>query len=100
MALRVDKQTLSDKLFVKECAHELVSNVWRKAERDAKDFMAVNLHVLQSNYEEKLDKIVYESKLKMVEDNFSIQTLSNKFNAANNLKKNCVNESLQLKSHK
>ncbi len=48
--------------------------------------MALNLHVLQSNYEEKLDKVVYEYDLKMVEDKFSIQTLSNEFNDANNTK--------------
>ena len=49
MALRVDKQTLSDTLFVKEYVQEKCNNVWRKAECDAKTFMAVNLHVLQSN---------------------------------------------------
>ena len=86
MALRVDKQTLSDKLFVKECVQEIFSNIRRKAERDAKDLIVVNLHVLQSNHEEKLAKVVYEYDLKMVEEKFSIQALSNELNAANNSK--------------
>ena len=72
MALRVDKKTLSDKLFVKYCVQNIFSNVWSKAERDAKDSMAVNLYVLQSDYEAKLDKVVYEYELKIVKDNCSI----------------------------
>ena len=33
MALRVDKQTLPDKLFVKECVQEIFSNVRRQSPR-------------------------------------------------------------------
>jgi hypothetical protein len=32
MALRVDKQTLSDKLFVKECIQNIIRNVLNKAD--------------------------------------------------------------------
>ena len=63
-----------------------ISNVLRKAERESKSFIVLNLHVLQSNYEEKLDKVVYEYDLNMVEDKFSIQTLSNELKLVNNSK--------------
>ena len=39
MALRVDKQTLSDKLFVKERVQHIFRNVLNKVERDARDPM-------------------------------------------------------------
>ena len=86
MALREEKKTLSDKLFVKDCVQKIFSNVWSKAERDAKASMAVKLYVLQSDYEAKLDKVVYEYELKMVEDNCSIQTMSNELSVVNNSK--------------
>jgi hypothetical protein len=86
MALRVDKQTLSDKLFVKECVNNKFSNVWRKADLHARDSMVVGEYALQSDYEAKLEHVAYEYDLKIVEDKFSIQTLSNELNAANNSK--------------
>ncbi len=86
MALRVDKKTLSDKFWVKDCVQNIFINVWSKAERDAKDSMVVNLYVLHSDYEAKLDKVVYEYELKMVEDNCSIQTMSNELSVVNNSK--------------
>jgi hypothetical protein len=43
-------------------------------------------NALQSDYEAKLQHVVYEYELKMVEDKLSIQTLSNELNAANNYK--------------
>ena len=48
--------------------------------------MAFREYALQSNYEGKLEKVVYEYYLKMVEDKFLIQTLSKELNAANNYK--------------
>ena len=45
-----------------------------------------NLRVLRVNYEEKMAKFVYEYDLKMIEDTFSIQALSNELNATNNSK--------------
>ncbi len=45
IALRVDKKTLSDTLFVKVCVHTNSVIFWSKAERDAKDSMVVNLYV-------------------------------------------------------
>ena len=45
MALREEKKTLSDKLFVKDCVQKIFSNDWSKAERDAKDSMAVKVYV-------------------------------------------------------
>ncbi len=84
MALRVDKKTLSDKLFVKDCVQKIFSDVWSKAERDAKDSMVVKLYVIQSDYEAKLDKVVYEYELKMVEDNYSTQSMTTELNVVNN----------------
>ena len=70
------------------------SNVWRKAERDANDLIVFNLHVLQSNYVKKSGKVVYEYDLKMAEDKFSIQALSNELKLPIILKKNFVNDSM------
>ena len=86
MALRKHNQTLSDKLFVKGCVQEIFSNVLNKADLHAKDSMFLRENALQSDYEAKLQHDVYEYELKMVEDKCSIQTLSNKLNAANNSK--------------
>jgi len=83
MALREEKKTLSDKLFVKECVQKIFSNVWSKAERDAKASMAVKLYVLQSDYEAKLDKDVYEYDLKMIEDKYALQNVTNELNNVN-----------------
>jgi hypothetical protein len=47
MAFRVDKQTLSDKLFVKECVQYFFSNVWRKADCHARDSTVVKEYALQ-----------------------------------------------------
>ena len=41
---------------------------------------------MQSDYEAKLEKAVYEYEVKMVEDTISIQTLSDELNVANNCK--------------
>ena len=82
MAFRVDKQTLSDKLFVKECVHKNFNNVRRKADHHARNSMADKEYALQSDYEAKLEHVVYDNELKMVEDKFSNQTLSNELNAA------------------
>jgi hypothetical protein len=46
--------------------------------------MVVKEYVLQSVYEGKMVKVVYEYDVKMVEEKLSIQTLSNALNAANN----------------
>ena len=86
MALRVHKKPLSEKMFVKEGEQENFSNVWSKAERDAKDSIVLREFVLQSDYEAKLGHVVYEHDLKMVEDQLLIQILSNELNAANNYK--------------
>jgi uncharacterized membrane protein len=48
--------------------------------------MVVREYALQSNYEAKLEHVVYEYVLKTDEDKFSIQALSNELNAANNSK--------------
>ena len=48
--------------------------------------MALRENTLQSKYEAKLEHVVYEYELKMVEDEFSIKTLSNELNTANNSK--------------
>ena len=61
-------------------------NVLNKADGYARDSMFLRENALQSDYEAKLQHVVYEYELKMVEDKFSIQTLSNELNAANNSK--------------
>jgi hypothetical protein len=49
--------------------------------------MSISTFYLQSNYEEKLDKVVHEYELKMAEDNkSSVKTLAKELNAANNSK--------------
>jgi hypothetical protein len=77
MALREDNQTLLDKLFVKGCVQEIFRNVLNKADRYARDAMFLRENALQSEYEAKLQHVVYEYELKMVEDEFLIKTLSN-----------------------
>jgi hypothetical protein len=87
MALRVYKETLSDNLFVKECVQNIFRNVFNKADGYARVSMLPKENALQSDYEAKLQHaVIYEYELKMVEDIFLIQTLSNELNAANNSK--------------
>ena len=52
----------------------------------ARDSMFLRENALHADYEAKLQHVVYEYELNMVEDTFSIQTLSNGLNAANNSK--------------
>ena len=55
-----------------------------KADGYAKDSMFLRENALHFEYEAKLEHVVHEYELKMVEDKFSIQILSNELNAANN----------------
>ncbi len=55
-----------------------------KAEFDAILLLAVSLDVLESNYEAKVDKVVYEYDLKMLEYSYTIESLGKELNAVSN----------------
>jgi hypothetical protein len=76
IALRRDLQILSDKFIVKQCVQDIFSNVIMTSEFAATLGMAGNLRVLESNYEAKVDKFVYEYDMKMLEDKYTIESLS------------------------
>ena len=57
-----------------------------KADLRARDSMILRENALQSDYKAKLQRVVDEYELKMVEHEFSIQTLSNELNRVSNSK--------------
>ena len=73
---RRDLQIRSDKFIVKQCVQDIFIDIIKTTEFDAKLRMAANLPGLESNYEAKVDKFVYEYDMKMLEDKYTIESLS------------------------
>jgi hypothetical protein len=72
VALRKDIQTLKDKLFVKGWVQGIFSNVLNEADRHARDARIIRECALQSEYEAKLEHVVHEYELQLVENESSI----------------------------